>query len=94
MRFIRQDVVCVRRRLTQLLHRHWFSHGFVVMSYDGSRLECPRSAELEKRLGYCRKLASAPMLCVTRSSSCSYGVALTPGVTLDQILVSASNLCA
>src|SRR5438445_4093719 len=52
----------VRSRLYDLWHRYWRSNGFVVMACDGSRLECPRSAELEKRLGCCGKTASAPML--------------------------------
>lgn len=55
----------VRRRLTQLYQRYWSSDGFVVLACDGSRLECPRSAELERRLGCCGKRDSAPMLYVT-----------------------------
>ena len=55
----------VRQRLTQLYQRYWSSNGFVVLACDGSRLQCPRSAELEKRLGCCSKKDSAPMLQVT-----------------------------
>jgi Transposase DDE domain len=55
----------VRRRLLNLYERHWSSGGFVVMACDGSRLACPRSRELEKRLGCCSKPESAPMLYVT-----------------------------
>jgi len=55
----------VRQRLIHLYHRYWSSNGFVVVACDGSRLECPRSAELEKRLGCCSKQDSAPMLYVT-----------------------------
>src|SRR5206468_10407730 len=39
--------------------------GFVILACDGSRQECPRSAELEKRLGCCSKPDSAPMLYIT-----------------------------
>jgi hypothetical protein len=39
--------------------------GFVVLACDGSRLECPRSAALERALGCCGKADSAPMLQVT-----------------------------
>lgn len=39
--------------------------GFVVLACDGSRLECPRTAALERRLGCCSKHGSAPMLQVT-----------------------------
>jgi Transposase DDE domain len=55
----------VRVRLRQLYERYWSNNGFVVLACDGSRLECPRSAELEKRLGCCSKKDSAPMLQVT-----------------------------
>lgn len=55
----------IRVRLTQLYARYWSSHGFVVVASDGSRQECPRSAELEKGLGCCSKPDSAPMLYMT-----------------------------
>lgn len=55
----------LRRRLTQLWHGVWRHNDFVVMSCDGSRLECPRAAALEKCLDCCSKKDSAPMLQVT-----------------------------
>jgi hypothetical protein len=55
----------VRRCLHQVWQRCWRHHGFVVVACDGSRQECPRSAELEQRLGCCGKKHSAPMLFVT-----------------------------
>lgn len=55
----------VRQCLTQRYQRSWSSAGFVVMACDGSRLACPRSAALERRLGCCSKESSAPMLYVT-----------------------------
>lgn len=55
----------LRRRLTQLWQDAWQHNGFTVVACDGSRLECPRSAELEKRLECCSKQGSAPMLQVT-----------------------------
>jgi hypothetical protein len=39
--------------------------GFVPFGCDGSRLECPRTAELEERLGQCGKDQSVPLLWVT-----------------------------
>lgn len=54
----------VRHRLQQAFYRYWRSDGFLVMAMDGSRLECPRSAELERRLPRCGKKGSAPMLMV------------------------------
>jgi hypothetical protein len=54
----------VRTVLQQVCHRFWRSDGFLVMAVDGSRLECPRSAALERALGTCGKKDSAPMLMV------------------------------
>jgi len=55
----------IRSYLRDAFRRCWRSHGLVVMAGDGSRLACPRSAQLEKRLGRCGKNDSAPMLFVT-----------------------------
>lgn len=54
----------VRQCLQLVFHRYWHSDGFVLFACDGSRLECSRSAELEKRLGRCGKKDSAPMLMI------------------------------
>lgn len=53
----------VRRRLAALLDLQ--TDGFIVLGCDGSRLECPRTAELERRLGSVGKAKSAPTLWVT-----------------------------
>jgi hypothetical protein len=53
----------VRRRLAALLELQ--TDGFVVLGCDGSRLECPRTEELERRLGCVGKAKSAPTLWVT-----------------------------
>jgi hypothetical protein len=53
----------IRRRLWTLLD--WYSDGWVVLGCDGSRLECPRVAELEQRLGTPVKPQAAPMIWVT-----------------------------
>jgi hypothetical protein len=55
----------VRRCLQHVFHRYWRSDGFLIMACDGSRLECPRSAALEKRLKKSGKKDSAPMLMVS-----------------------------
>ena len=54
-----------RRRLGADLGDDLVTDGFVALGCDGSRLECPRSAELERRLGQCGKGQAAPMLWVT-----------------------------
>ncbi len=53
----------VRCRLAALLDL--IDQGFVVLGCDGSLLECPRSAELEQRLGDRGQEHSAPALWVT-----------------------------
>jgi hypothetical protein len=58
-------LAAVRRCLCHAFYRYWRSHGFVVMACDGSRQECPRSAELEKRLPTAGKKGSAPTLFIT-----------------------------
>ena len=55
----------VRQCLYQAFHRYWRSNGFVIMACDGSRQECPRSAELEKALRSSGKKHSAPRLFIT-----------------------------
>jgi hypothetical protein len=55
----------VRRRLGHHFAPCWHYRGFVPFGCDGSRLACPRSAELQERLGQGCKDASAPMLWVT-----------------------------
>lgn len=55
----------VRTRLNGWVRDSRLASGFVVLACDGSRLECPRSRALEKRLGCCGKPDSAPMLQIT-----------------------------
>lgn len=55
----------VRGRLQELLAGRWQTGGWIVLGCDGSRLECPRTTELEARLGQCSKENSAPMLWLT-----------------------------
>lgn len=55
----------VRQCLQHVFHRYWRNDGFLILACDGSRLECPRSAALEKRLGRSGKDDSAPMLMVS-----------------------------
>lgn len=55
----------IRRLLAVRLAGRWRDGGFVVLGCDGSRVECPRSAELEQRLGQANKRRAAPTLWVT-----------------------------
>jgi hypothetical protein len=64
----------VRQALLRLLTRHWRVHGFVPLGCDGSRVECPRTAELERYLGQAGKQHSAPTLWVTALVHVALGV--------------------
>lgn len=55
----------VRKRLAARLAHRWFDRGFIAIGCDGSRVECPRTAELEQRLGRSNKDKAAPSLWVT-----------------------------
>jgi len=67
----------VRKALLARLGPHWFVEGFVPIGCDGSRVECPRTAELESRLDQGGKDKSAPMLWVTALVHLRWGVPWT-----------------
>lgn len=64
----------VRRVLALRLGQHWFVESFVPIGCDGSRVQCPRTAELEQRMGQAGKEKSAPMLWVTALVHLRWGV--------------------
>lgn len=55
----------IRGRIEQCLADRWRIGSFIPLGCDGSRLECPRSVELEQRLGSGGKQDSAPTVWVT-----------------------------
>jgi Transposase DDE domain len=55
MPVLRAVAVAVRGRLTQVFARRLWVDGFIPLGCDGSRLACPRSEELERRLGLGKK---------------------------------------
>lgn len=65
--------LCVLRRFSQGVRQQLDAelveslriNGWVPVACDGTRLECPRSAELQQRLGEAGKDASAPMVYLT-----------------------------
>jgi hypothetical protein len=61
-RLLRVVAAGIRTVLATRLANHWFEHGFIPIGCDGSRLECPRTRELEQRLGKANKKGSAPTL--------------------------------
>lgn len=68
MAALRAVATAIRRQLPARLGAAWLTEGWCPLGCDGSRLECPRSAELEQRLGRLGRtdrVAAAPMLWVT-----------------------------
>jgi hypothetical protein len=62
---LRRLAAGVRHQVARALLPALRTGGFAVLAVDGSRLECPRSAPLEQRLGKAGKEGSAPMLWLT-----------------------------
>lgn len=63
----------VRQQMVRLFHGALFYRGFIPVGCDGSRLECPRTAELEKRLGQAARDDAAPSIWVTAMVHLSTG---------------------
>ena len=62
---LRVVAAAVRRRVREALAAAWHVEGFVPLGCDGTRLECPRTEELERRLGQAGKAGSAPTVWLT-----------------------------
>ncbi len=62
---LRVVAAAVRRRVREVLASAWHVEGFVPLGCDGTRLECPRAEELERRLGQAGKPGSAPTVWLT-----------------------------
>lgn len=80
-RALRAVAAVLRARLQQVFAARWLVDGFIPLGCDGSRLQCPRSQELEKRLGGKRKRPkrsdrdpSPPQMWVTALVHLSLGV--------------------
>lgn len=65
MGVLRAFAAGVRRQITHTFADRLRVHGFIPLGCDGSRLECPRTAELERRLGTAGCDGSAPNLWIT-----------------------------
>lgn len=65
MRVLRTLAAGMRQTLASRLASRWCEDGFIPIGCDGSRVECPRTAELERRLGQAGKKHAAPTIWVT-----------------------------
>lgn len=64
----------VRRRIFTLFAERLLYRGFHPFGCDGSRKECPRTAELEQRMGEAGKKDAAPTLWLTAIVHLRYGL--------------------
>lgn len=62
---LRTVAAAIRQQLLVQLGQRLNSQGWLVFGCDGSRVECPRAAELEQRLGQAGKDQAAPTAWVT-----------------------------
>ena len=65
MRVLRLMAAGVRQTLALRLGARCYEGEVIPIGCDGSRVECPRTAELEQRLGLAAKKQSAPTLWIT-----------------------------
>src|SRR5262249_11410174 len=65
LRVFRATVQGVRHQLDQQLVAAARIHGLLPLACDGTRLECPRTEQLQRRLGQAGKPESAPMVYLT-----------------------------
>jgi hypothetical protein len=64
-RMLRVIAAGIRQTLASRLAAYWWDDGFIAIGCDGSRVQCPRTQELEARLGEAGKADSAPTIWVT-----------------------------
>ena len=64
----------VRRQLEHILADRMVVNGWTAFGCDGTRMECPRTQQLEDDLGRASKPGSAPMLWITALVSLRTGV--------------------
>jgi hypothetical protein len=62
---LRTVAAAVRQQMLVRLSDRLETFGWIVLGCDGSRNECPRSAELERRLGHAAKDHSPPQIWIT-----------------------------
>jgi hypothetical protein len=62
MPVLRSLAAAIRRRAATVFSDRWQVGGFIPFGCDGTRQTCPRSEELEKRLGTFGKEGSSPMI--------------------------------
>lgn len=62
---LRAVAAAIRQQLLLRFGRHLEVEGFIPLGVDGSRLRCPRTAQLQKRLGQAAQAEAPPQIWVT-----------------------------
>jgi hypothetical protein len=62
MPVLRAVADCLRKHVINLFGADLLVEGFIPLGCDGTRQECPRTEELERRLGTFGKVGSPPMI--------------------------------
>jgi hypothetical protein len=62
MPVLRALATAIRGRVEAIFGERWKTGGFIPLGCDGTRLACPRTEELERRLGTFGKEGSPPMI--------------------------------
>ncbi len=65
MAVLRAVAASIRGTLARVFAGRWKIDGFIPLGCDGTRLECPRTTELERHLGQAGKPQSAPTVWLT-----------------------------
>jgi hypothetical protein len=89
MRRLRTLAAGVRQQIRTRFADRLLVDGFEPVGCDGTRLECPRTAELERRLGKAGKTDAAPTVWVTALVHLGVGVLwawqIGPGTAAEQV---------
>ena len=73
-RALRLVAAALRARLQQVFSSRWVVDGFIPFGCDGSRLQCPRSQELEQRLPTSSTADAPPQVWITALVHLSLGL--------------------
>jgi hypothetical protein len=82
---LRAVATALRGRLAQVFAKRFWVDGFIPLGCDGSRLACPRSQELERRLG----LGKQPKKKRKKQSAAGAGGSKTRAASAPQLWVTA-----
>jgi hypothetical protein len=74
MPVLRKLAAAIRTRILILFAERWTHNGFIPLGCDGTQLECPRTEELERRVGVFGNKGSAPLIRLTSVVHLTLGI--------------------